>query len=45
MAELYNLIRESGGLSTLLLALSGSLFLLYVLTIVALVGWQKVRRR
>lgn len=45
MADIYNLVRESGGFSTVLLALSGLLFVLYVLTIVALVTWQKVRRR
>ena len=45
MAELYDLIRESGGFSTLLLALPGLLFILYVSAIVALVGWQKVRGR
>ena len=43
--NLYELLRESGGASTVLLALSGLLFLLYVLTIVVLVGWQKVRGR
>jgi hypothetical protein len=45
MSEIYNLIRESGGFSTLLLALSGSLFLAYVLALVALVAWHKVRGR
>jgi hypothetical protein len=43
--EFYNLVRESGGFSTVLLALSGLLFVLYVLAILALVGWQKVRGR
>jgi hypothetical protein len=43
--SLYDLVRESGGVSTVLLALSGLVFLLYVLTIVVLVGWQKVRGR
>jgi hypothetical protein len=45
MGDFYDLLRESGGVSTVLLALSGLLFLLYVLTIVVLVGWQKVRGR
>lgn len=45
MADLLDLLRESGGFSTVLLALSGSLFILYVLAIVVLVGWQKVRGR
>jgi hypothetical protein len=45
VTDFYNLVRESGGFSTVLLALSGSLFILYVLAIVALVGWQKVRGR
>ena len=45
MSDFYNLVRESGGFSTVLLALSGLLFLLYVLTIVTLVAWQKVRGR
>jgi hypothetical protein len=45
VADFYNLVRESGGFSNFLLALSGSLFLLYVLAMCALVGWQKVRGR
>jgi hypothetical protein len=45
MGDLYDIVRESGGISTVLLALSGLLFVLYVLTIVVLVGWQKVRSR
>ena len=45
MADIYDLLRESGGLSTVLLALSGLLFILYVLAIVAMVAWQKVRGR
>jgi hypothetical protein len=45
MGDLYDIVRESGGISTVLLALSGLLFVLYVLTIVVLVGWQKVRGR
>ena len=45
MTNLYDLVRDSGGVSTILLALSGLVFVLYVLTIVVLVGWQKVRGR
>jgi hypothetical protein len=46
MADTLELLMDSGvGISTLLLALSGALFILYLLTIVALIGWQKVRGR
>jgi hypothetical protein len=45
MADFYILVREAGGFSTVMLALSGLLFLLYVAAIVALVTWGKVRRR
>ena len=45
MGDFYDLLRELGGVSTVLLALSGLIFLLYVLTIVVLVGWQKVQGR
>jgi hypothetical protein len=34
-----------GSLAAFLLALSGAVFVLYVLTILALIGWQKVRGR
>ncbi len=44
MVDTLKLLMDSGvGISTLLLALSGALFILYLLTIVALIGWQKVR--
>jgi hypothetical protein len=46
MVDTLELLMDSGvGISTLLLALSGALFILYLLTIVALIGWQKVRGR
>ena len=45
VVDLYDFVREAGGVSTVLLALSGLLFVLYVLTIAVLVGWQKVRGR
>ena len=45
MNDLLKDIEESGGLPTALLALSGALFLLYVLTIAALVIWSKGSRR
>ena len=46
MSEIFELLMESGGgFATILLALSGTLFILYVLTIVVLVSWQKVRGR
>ena len=45
MTEILALIRESGGFSTLLLASSGTLFVLYVLTIVVLANWPKAPRR
>ena len=46
MSETFELVMESGGgFATVLLALSGALFVLYVLTIVLLVSWQKVRGR
>lgn len=43
MADFSDLLREAGGISTVLLALSGLVFLLYVLAIVVLVVWHKVR--
>ena len=46
MSETFELLMESGGgLATVLLALSGALFVLYILTIIVLVSWQKVRGR
>lgn len=46
MSETFELVMESGGgYATVLLALSGVLFVLYVLTIVVLVSWGKVRGR
>ena len=46
MSELIqSLMNSSEGLAALLLALSGAVFILYVLTIAALIGWQKVRGR
>ena len=46
MSETFELLMESGGgLATVLLGLSGAFFVLYVLTIVVLVTWQKVRGR
>jgi hypothetical protein len=40
-----SLMSRSEGVAAFLLALSGAVFILYVLTILALIGWQKVRRR
>jgi hypothetical protein len=34
-----------GSVAATLLALSGAVFVLYALTIAALIGWQKVRGR
>jgi hypothetical protein len=46
MVDTLKLLMDSGvGISTLLLALSGALFILYLLTIVVLIGWQRVRGR
>ena len=45
MTGILQFIRESGGFSTLLLALSGTLFVLYVLAIVVLANWPKARGR
>ena len=45
MTEILELIRESGGFATLLLALSGALFLLYLVAIVVLANWPKARGR
>jgi hypothetical protein len=46
MSDLIDsLLNSSGSLAASLLALSGAVFVLYVLTIVALIGWQKVRDR
>lgn len=45
MADFSDLLREAGGFSTVLLAFSGLVFLLYVLAIVVLVAWHKVRGR
>ena len=46
MSKTLELLMEScGGLATILIASSGALFILYILTIVTLVGWQKVRGR
>ena len=46
MTDALELLLDSGiGISTLLLALSGALFILYLLTIVVLIGWQKVLGR
>jgi hypothetical protein len=46
MSETFQFLLESGGgVATVLLALSGTLFILYLVTILALVGWQKVRGR
>ena len=39
------LMQSGGGVATVLLALSGLLFVLYVLTILSIVAWQKVRGR
>jgi hypothetical protein len=40
-----SLLNSSGSVAATLLALSGAVFVLYVLTIVALIGWQKVHGR
>ena len=46
MAQFFDLLTQlGGGVSTFLLALSGVLFVLYVLTILGLIAWQKVRGR
>ena len=45
MNDFLENIEESGGLPTALLALSGALFLFYVLIIAALVIWSKGPRR
>jgi hypothetical protein len=37
-----SLMNRSEGLAALLLALSGAVFILYVLTIAVLIAWQKV---
>lgn len=42
---IQSLVNSYGGLAASLLALSGAVFVLYVLTIFALIGWQKVRGR
>ena len=39
------LMESGGGIATILLALSGTLFILYVLAIVVLVNWHRVRGR
>ena len=38
-------LNSSGSVAASLLALSGAVFVLYVLTIIVLIGWQKVRGR
>ena len=45
MTEILELIKESGGLSAVLLAASGALFVLYVLTIAVIVAWPRSRGR
>lgn len=40
-----SLMNSYGGVAATLLALSGVVFILYVLTIFVLIGWQKVRGR
>jgi hypothetical protein len=45
VADFYDHLREAGGISTVLLALSGALCVVYVVAIAVLVGWQKVRGR
>ena len=46
MSELIqSLMNSAEGLSALLPALTGAVFILYDLTIAALIGWQKVRGR
>jgi hypothetical protein len=46
MSDLIDsLVNSSRSVAATLLALSGAVFVLYVLTIVALIGWQKVRGR
>ena len=45
MTEILEFICQSGVFSTLLLALSGTLFVLYVLTIVVLANWPKAPGR
>jgi hypothetical protein len=40
-----SLLNSYGSVAAALLALSGAVFLLYALTIVILIGWQKVRGR
>jgi hypothetical protein len=46
MSDLFqSLLNSSGDAANILLALSGAVFVLYVLTILALIGWQKVRGR
>lgn len=42
---LQSVFNSSAGLAATLLALSGAVFLLYVLTILILIGWQKVHGR
>jgi hypothetical protein len=40
-----SLVNSFGSLAAILLALSGAVFVLYVLTIFVLIGWQKVHGR
>ena len=42
---LQSVFNSSTGVAVILLALSGAIFLLYVLTILILIGWQKVHGR
>ena len=45
MTKILELIKESGGLPIALLALSGTLFVLYVVTIAVIVSWPRGRGR
>jgi hypothetical protein len=47
MSDFFQSLIDSSGsnAASILLALSGAVFVLYVLTILALIGWQKVRGR
>ena len=45
MTEIWELLKESGGIATVLLALSGTLSILYVLTILVLASWPRRRSR
>jgi hypothetical protein len=40
-----SLLNPSGSVAATLLALSGAVFVIYAVTILALIGWQKVRDR